>query len=67
MIDLPGGQVIDSQSGKHYFLPFLPATPSRTLEVHIELTPVPSPCVLLLELQRYKDTVRCVVLGTEVP
>ena len=32
--------------------------PSRTLD---------SPRALLPELQRYKDTVRCVALGAEVP
>ena len=50
----------DPSSGKHYSLPFLPATfssPSRTLD---------SPHALLPELQRYKDTVRCVALGKEV-
>ena len=48
-------------SGKHYSLPFLPATPSspsQTLDL---------PRALLPELQRYKDTVRCAVLGAEVP
>ena len=33
-------------------------SPSRTLDL---------PLALLLELQRIKDTVRCAVLGTEVP
>ena len=32
--------------------------PSRALD---------SPCALLLELQRYKDTVKCAALGTEDP
>ena len=27
IIDLPGGQISDPLSGKHYSLPFLPATP----------------------------------------
>ena len=61
--------------GKHYSLPFLPATPSspsRTLEGLFELTRRPSqaldsPRALLPELQRNKDTVRCTALGTEVP
>ena len=65
-IDLPGGQINDPSSGKHYSLPFLPATPSspsRTLEGLFELTRRPSraldsPRALLPELQRYKDTVR---------
>ena len=54
-------------SGKNYYLPFLPATPSspsRALEGLFELTQRPSralvsPLALLLELLRYKDTVRC--------
>merc|ERR1712073_77905 len=62
-------------SGKHYSLPFLPATPSspsQTLEGLFELTQRPSraldsPRALLPELQRYKDTVRCAALGAEVP
>ena len=62
-------------SGKHYSLPFLPATPSspsRTLEGLFELTWCPSqalasPRALLPELQRYKDTIRCGALGAEVP
>ena len=29
IIDLPGGQINDPSSGKHYSLPFLPATTSR--------------------------------------
>ena len=41
--------------GKHYSLPFLPATPSSPSHA------------LLPELQRYKDTVRCAALGAEVP
>ena len=61
--------------GENYSLPFLPATPSspsRTLEGLFELTGRPSralnsPRALLPELQRYKDTVRCAVLGAEVP
>ena len=75
LIDLPGGQINDPSSGKHYSLPFLPATPSspsRTLEGLFELTRRPSraldsPRALLPELQRYKDTVRCAALGAEVP
>ena len=70
IIDLPGGQINDPSSGKHYSLPFLPATPSspsRTLEGLFELTRRPSRALdlshaLLLELQRYKD-VRCCALG----
>ena len=58
-------------SGKHYSLPFLPATPSspsQTFEGHFELTQLPSralnsPRALLPELQRYKDTVICAKLG----
>ena len=61
--------------GKHYCLPFLPATPSSpswTLEGLFELTRRPSraldsPRALLPELQRYKDTVRCAALGMDVP
>ena len=61
--------------GNTYSLPFLPATPSspsRTLEGLFELTrrlsrALDSPRALLPELQRYKDTVRCVALGPEVP
>ena len=72
---MPGGQINDPSSGKHYSLPFLPATPSspsRTLEGLFELTRRPSlaldlPRPLLPELQRYKDTVRCAALGVEVP
>ena len=75
LIDLPGGQINDPSSGKHYSLPFLPATPSspsRTLEGLFELTRRPSraldsPRALIPELQRYKDTVRCASLGAEVP
>merc|ERR1712198_804814 len=74
-IDLPGGQINDPSLGKHYSLPFLPATPpspSRTLEGLFELTrrlsrALDSPRALLPELQRYKDTVMCVALGAEVP
>ena len=63
-------------SGKYYSLPFLPATPSSlsgTLEGLFEHTfgtlqgPFDSPRTLLPELQRYKDNVRCVALGAEVP
>ena len=61
--------------GKHFSLPFLPATPSslsRTLEGLYELTRSPSraldpPRALLAELQRIKDTVRCAALGAKVP
>ena len=75
IIDLPGGQINDPSLGKHYSLPFLPATPSspsRTLEGLFELTRRPSqalasPRAVLPELQRYKDTVRCAALGAEVP
>ena len=55
IIDLPGGQIIDPSSEKHYSLPLLPATPSSPSRA------------LLPELQRYKDTVRCALLGAEVP
>ena len=66
---------VNPSSGKHYSLPFLPATPSspsRTLEGLFELTKrhsraLNSPRALLPELQRYKDTVRCGALGAEVP
>ena len=72
---MPGGQINDPSSGKHYSLLFLPATPSspsRSLEGLFELTRRPSralasPRALLLELQRHKDTVRCAALGAEVP
>ena len=55
--------------------PILPATsssPSRTLERLFELTQHPSraldsPRALLPELQRYKDTIRRVVMGMEAP
>ena len=75
LIDLPGGQINDPLFGKHNSLPFLPATPSSpswTLEGLFELTWRPSRALdsiraLLPELQRYKDTVRCDVLGAEVP
>ena len=42
---MPGGQINDPSSGKHYSLPFLPATPlspSRTLEGLFEQTQRPS-------------------------
>ena len=69
---MPGGQINEPSSGKHYSLPFLPATPSSpslTLEGLFVLTRRPSqaldsPRVLL---QRCKDTVRCAMLGAEVP
>ena len=75
IIDFPGGQINDPSSGKYFSLPFLPATPlslSQTLEGFFELTRRPSraldsPCALLLEIQRRKDTVRCAALGAEVP
>ena len=62
-------------SEKHYFLPFLPATPSslsRTLEGLFKLTQRPSWALhsslgLLPELQRYKVTIRYAALGAEVP
>ena len=68
-------EINDPLSGKHYSLPFLPATPSspsRNLEGLFELTRRPSraldlPRALLPELQRYKDTVRCAALGVEIP
>ena len=71
---MPGGQINDPSLGKHYSLPFLPATPSSpswTLEGLFELTRRPSwaldsPRALLPELQRSKDTVRSGVLGAEV-
>ena len=61
--------------GKHHSLLFLsttPSCPSRTLGGLFEITQPPSraldlPRVLLLELQRYKDTIRCAALGAEVP
>ena len=72
---MPGGQINDPSSGKHYSLLFLPATPSslsRTLKGLFELTWRPSwalasPRALPPELQRYKDTVSCAALGAEVP
>ena len=75
IIDLPGGQINAPSSGKHYSLPFLPATPSspsHALEGLYELTRRPSraldsPRALLPELQRYKDTVKCAAPGAEVP
>ena len=75
IVDLAGGQINEPSLGKCYSLPFLPATPSspsRTFEGLFELTRRPSraldsPRALLLELQRYKDTVRCAALGAEVP
>ena len=62
--------------GQHCLLALLTATPlfpSRTLEGLFELTQTPSraldlpPRVSLSELQRIKDTVRCALLGAEVP
>ena len=71
---MPGGQINYPLLGKHYSLPFLPATPSspsRTLERPFELTGCPSralalPRALLAELLRNMDTIKCVVLGAEV-
>ena len=65
----------DPSLGKDYFSLFLlatPSSPSWTLEGLFDLTRRPSralnlPCAVLLELQRYKDTVRCAALGAEVP
>ena len=34
IIDLPGGQINDPSSEKHYSLPFLPATPSSPSRTH---------------------------------
>ena len=73
--DFPSRQINDPWLVKRYSLLFLPATPSspsRTLEGLFELTRRPSqaldsPRALLPELQRYKDTVRCGLLGTEIP
>ena len=50
----------------------LPLSLSQTLEGFFELTRRTSralalPHTLLLELQRYKDNVRCAALGAEVP
>ena len=75
IIDLPRGQINDPSSGKHYSLPFLPATPSspsRILERLLELSWRPSqaldlPCALLLELHRHKDTDRGAALGAKIP
>ena len=75
IIDLHGGQINDPSSGKHFSLPFLPATPSspsRTLEGLFELKLRPSRALdstrmLLPELQRITDTARCAALGAEVP
>ena len=57
IIDLPGGQIDDPTLGKYFFLTFLPATPS-TLPWTLD-----SPCALLPELQRNKDTVSCATLN----
>ena len=70
-----GEQVNDPSLGKHFSLPFLPATflsPSLILEWLFELTLRPSraldsPRALLSELQRSKDTIRSGALGAEVP
>ena len=69
------GKIMTPHWGKHFSLPFLPATPlspSRTIEVLFELTrrpsrPLNSPRALLPELQRYEDTVRCAALDAKVP
>ena len=69
---IPGGQINYPSSGKHFSLPFLPATPlslSRTFEGLFELTRCHSrahnsPCALRPELQRYKDTHRLVCWAT---
>ena len=61
--------------GKHFNLPFLPVTPSSpslSLEGLFELTWCPSraldsPHALLPELPRNKDTIRCAMLGADVP
>ena len=74
---LIGGQITDPSPGKHYSLRFLPATLSspsletREFEGLFELTRRPSraldsPHVLVPELKRSKDTVRCAALGVEV-
>ena len=75
VIDLPRGKSMTSLRGGHYNLTFLLATPmsrSWTLEGLFELTlslqgPSTLPCTLLPELERFKDAVRCVALGAEVP
>ena len=75
LIDLPGGQINDPSSGKNFSLPFLPATPlslSWILEGLFELTQRPSraldlPRTSIPELQIYKGTLSCVLLGAEVP
>ena len=72
---MPGGQINDPSSGKHYSLLFLPETPwslSLTLEGLFELTRCPlralvSPHALLPELQRHKVTVSCAMLAAKVP
>ena len=74
-MEFPGGQINDPLSEKYILNPFLPAIPSTlplTLERILELTLRPlracdSPHVLLSELQRNKDAVRCGKLGMEVP
>ena len=66
---------INDSLGKHYYRPFLlatPLSPSRTPEGLFELTQCPSrslnsPHALLPELQRNKDTVRCVAICAKVP
>ena len=69
----PSWQINDPLSGQHYSLQFLPATPlslSGTLAGLFELKRCPSraldlPRVLLPELLRNKDTVRCAAVGAE--
>ena len=65
------GIIIDLQGGQRLFSP-PPVTPSSTLEELFELTLRPSraqdlPRALFPEHQRYQETVRCAVPGTEVP
>ena len=68
------GKPNDPSLGEHCSLLFLPATPlslSGTpglLELTRRLSrALDSPRALLPELQRIKDTVRCALLGAEVP
>ena len=66
IINLSGVKINDTLLGKHFFLSFLPETPSFLFHTHeglFELTWRPSRALdllrmLLLELQRNKDTVR---------
>ena len=66
----------DPSTGKHCFSSVPPSNSlvsvSKPIKGFFELTRRPSraldsPLALLLELQRYKDTVRCAVLGAVVP